>query len=170
MQIYKSKKIWHPQASPGYAPVDILKIVIDIYLPSYRFWRSTLIDLGSPRKKLCGHQNYPPPPPICIFWSLSKKIWGPPSQFFWGPPQRFAPPWKNSCGRPWSQGVPRIWQGGPRIFFSDLEICMSRSFARGFGGMPPTRKFFKMVQFGAFWCIFGSDFVFKKYQKLPFFI
>ena len=27
-----------------------------------------------------------------------------------------------------------------------------------------------MVQFGAFWCIFGSDFVFKKPQKLPFFI
>ena len=26
-----------------------------------------------------------------------------------------------------------------------------------------------MVQFGALWCIFGSDFVFKKFQKLPFF-
>ena len=23
MQIYKSKKIWRPQANPGYAPVDM---------------------------------------------------------------------------------------------------------------------------------------------------
>ena len=45
-----------------------------------------------------------------------------------------------------------------------LEICMSRSdmlrmakpcaLLGGFGGMPPPRNFFKMVQFGAFWCIF----------------
>ena len=54
--------------------------------------------------------------------------------------------------------------GGPRIFFPDLEICMSQSdmlrmakpFALlgGFGGMHPRENFFKMVQFGAFWCIF----------------
>ena len=43
-------------------------------------------------------------------------------------------------------------------------------FARGVRGHAPQRKFFKMVQFGAFWCIFGSDFVFKKLKKLPFFI
>ena len=27
------------------------------------------------------------------------------------------------------RGVPRIWQGGARIFFSNLETCMSRSHA-----------------------------------------
>ena len=43
-------------------------------------------------------------------------------------------------------------------------------FAREVRGHAPQRKFFKMVQFGAFWCIFGSEFVFKKFQKLPFFI
>ena len=38
------------------------------------------------------------------------------------------------------------------------------------GHAPPPRNLFKMVQFGAFGCIFGSDFVFKKFNKLPFFI
>ena len=48
-----------------------------------------------------------------------------------------------------------LGRGGPRIFFSDLGICMSRSdmlrmakpcaLLGGFGG-----KFFKTVQFGAF--------------------
>ena len=77
------------------------------------------------------------------------------------------------------RGVPRIWQGGGQeIFFLDLEICMSQSdmlrmakpyaLLRGFGGMLPREIFFKMEQFGAFWCIFGSDFVFKKFQNLPF--
>ena len=32
--------------------------------------------------------------------------------------------------------------------------------------MPPRENFLN----GAFWCIFGSDFVFKKIQKLLFFI
>ena len=41
-----------------------------------------------------------------------------------------------------------------------------RALLGGFGGMPP-REFFLN---GAFWCIFGSDFVPKKLQKLPFFI
>ena len=59
------------------------------------------------------------------------------------------------------QGRPQdLGGGGPRIFFSDLGICMSRSdmmrmakpcaLLGGFGGMTPPRKFFKMVQFGAF--------------------
>ena len=59
------------------------------------------------------------------------------------------------------RGVPRIWEGGGQeFFFSDLGICMSRSdmlrmakpcaLLGGFGGMPPPRKFFKTVQFGAF--------------------
>ena len=48
---------------------------------------------------------------------------------------------------------------------SDM-LRMAKPFALlgGFGGMPPPRKFFKMMQFGAFWCIFGSDFVLKKFQ------
>ena len=41
-------------------------------------------------------------------------------------------------------------------------------FTKGVRGHVPPRKFFKMVQIGAFWCIFGTDFVFKKFQKLPF--
>ena len=32
----------------------------------------------------------------------------------------------------------------------------------------PRLATYKMVQFGVFWCIFGSDFVFKKFLKLPF--
>ena len=62
------------------------------------------------------------------------------------------------------RGVPRIWQGGGQEFFSDLKICMSQSdmlrmakpcaLLGGFGGMSPRENFFKMVQFGAFWCIF----------------
>ena len=72
----------------------------------------------------------------------------------------------------YTRGVPRIWEGGgPRIFFFQiLKFPCREALLGGFGGMPPPRKFFKMVQFGAFWCIFGSDFVFKKFQKLPFFI
>ena len=51
-----------------------------------------------------------------------------------------------------TRGVPRIWEGGgPRIFFSDLEICMSRSdmlrkpcaLLGGFGGMLPREIFLK---------------------------
>ena len=64
------------------------------------------------------------------------------------------------------RGVARIWEGG-QDFFSDLEICMSRSdtsrhaahgeamrFARGVRGHAPPRNLFKMVQFDAFWCVF----------------
>ena len=36
--------------------------------------------------------------------------------------------------------------------------------------MARVEKIFKMVQFGAFWCIFGSDFVLKKFPKLPLFL
>ena len=64
-----------------------------------------------------------------------------------------------------TSGVPRIWQGGGQeFFFSDFEICMPRSDMLRMAkpcallgvvrGHAPPRKFFKMVQFGAFWCIF----------------
>ena len=43
-----------------------------------------------------------------------------------------------------------------------------RAFLGGFGGMPPPPEKFFLND--AFWCIFRSDFVFKKIQKLPFFI
>ena len=63
--------------------------------------------------------------------------------------------------------------GGDNIGVNIHPACrMYRAalFSRGVLGHVLPRNFFKMVQFGAFWCIFGSDFVFKKLQKLPFFI
>ena len=54
--------------------------------------------------------------------------------------------------------------GGARNIFFRNEAMR---FARGDRGHAPPRNVFKIVQFGDFWCIFGSDFVFK---KLPFFI
>ena len=56
--------------------------------------------------------------------------------------------------------------GGKNYFFQIWKFACARGVRRH----APPRKFFKMVQFGAFWCIFRSDFVFKKFQKLPFFI
>ena len=47
-----------------------------------------------------------------------------------------------------------------------LRGAKRRAFLGGFGGMPPREIFLN----GAIWCIFGSDFVFKKFQKLLFFI
>ena len=67
--------------------------------------------------------------------------------------------------REWGeQGRPQdLAGGGPRIFFSDLEICMSRSdmlrmakpcaLLGGFGGMPPREIFLKwcnLVRFGVY--------------------
>ena len=43
-----------------------------------------------------------------------------------------------------------------------FACCEAMRFAREFGACPPLREF------GAFWCIFGTDFVFKTFQKLPF--
>ena len=42
--------------------------------------------------------------------------------------------------------------------------------SRGVRGHAPPKNVLQMVQFGAFWCIFGSGFVSKKFQKLLFFI
>ena len=157
MQIYKSKKIWHPQASPGYAPVDILKIVIDIYLPSYRFWRSTLIDLGSPRKKLCGHQNYPPPPPrYAYFRACLKKYGGPLHRFFWGPPpQRFAPPppGKIPAGAHGPRAYPGFGRGGQDFFFQIWKFACREALLGGSGACPPRENFLKwcnLVRFGVY--------------------
>ena len=54
--------------------------------------------------------------------------------------------------------------GGPRIFFfrfGNLHVAKRHAehgeamrFARGVRGHAPPRNFFKIVQFGAFWCIF----------------
>ena len=54
--------------------------------------------------------------------------------------------------------------GGQELFFSrfgNLHVAKRHAahgeamrFARGVRGHAPPRKFFKMVQFGAFWCIF----------------
>ena len=60
-----------------------------------------------------------------------------------------------------TQGRPQdLGGGGPRIFFLDLGICMSRSdmlrmakpcaLLGGFGGMLPRENLVKTVQFGAF--------------------
>ena len=51
------------------------------------------------------------------------------------------------------------------------KYCAARRyFIGGFGGMPPRENFFKWCNLVRFWCIFGSDFAFKKFQKLLFFI
>ena len=48
---------------------------------------------------------------------------------------------------------------------------MLRSIVRGVRGHAPPRNFFYItVQFGAFWGVFLSDFIFIFFQKLPFFI
>ena len=78
------------------------------------------------------------------------------------------------------------WGGGNNFFrIGNLHMLRSKHhaahgkvmrFVRGVRGHALLRIFFEMVQFGAFWCIFGSDVVFKNtkipflYKKLPFFI
>ena len=59
------------------------------------------------------------------------------------------------------QGRRQDLGGGPRIFFSDLGICMSRS-------MLPREFFFKTMQFGAYY--FDQILYLFFFQKLPFFI
>ena len=77
-----------------------------------------------------------------------------------------------------SGASPRIWQGGwPRIFFSDLEICMSRSdmlrmakpcaLLGGFGGVHPREIFLKwcnLVRFGVYFDHILSLKNFKNYH------
>ena len=95
MQIYKSKK-WPPLLNSCKASVVCSKLLLT-YLPSYRFWRSTLIDLGAPSKNSTSikttHPFPPPPPPprYAYFRTCLKKLWGPPSQIFWAPPPKVCP-------------------------------------------------------------------------------
>ena len=80
------------------------------------------------------------------------------------------------------QGRPQdLAGGGPRFFFPDLEICMSRSdmlrmakpcaLLGGFGGMLPRENFLKwcnLVRFGEY---FDQILSLKNFKKtLPFFI
>ena len=66
------------------------------------------------------------------------------------------------------QGRPQdLAGGGSKNFFFQIWKFACREamrFAKGVRGHAPPIIFFKMVQFGAFWCIFWSDFVLKKYQ------
>ena len=50
-----------------------------------------------------------------------------------------------------------------------MQIIACRKATGVQGHAPPPRKFFRIVQFGAFWCIFGSDFVFKKFLEITIF-
>ena len=63
------------------------------------------------------------------------------------------------------QGRPQDLAGGGQKFiffrFGNLHVAKRHAahgkamrFARGVRGHAPPRKLFKMVQFGAFWCIF----------------
>ena len=77
------------------------------------------------------------------------------------------------------RGVPRIWEGGPRIFFPDLGICMSRSdmlrmakpcvLLGGFGGILSRNFFLKrcnLVRFKVYFDQILSLFFFKNYLFL----
>ena len=67
---------------------------------------------------------------------------------------------------PYSGASPGFGRGGARNFFVQiwkfacrkaidmLHMAKPCALLGGFGGMPPREIFFKMVQFGAFWCIF----------------
>ena len=57
-----------------------------------------------------------------------------------------------------------------REIYIPLTGCIARAKLRlligvGVWGMPPLEKNFKLVRFGV---LFGSNFVFKKFQELPF--
>ena len=88
-----------------------------------------------------------------------------------------------------NQGRPHDWAGGgPRFFFSYLEICMSRSdmlrmakpcaLLEGFGGMPPREFFLKwcnLVRFGVYFDQIltlqnfkNYDFLYKKFKNCNF--
>ena len=74
----------------------------------------------------------------------------------------------HNQGRPQDLG----WGGAKNFFlrFGNLHVAKPCALLGGGSGACPLRKFLKMVQFGAFWCIFGSNFLLKKIQKVPFFI
>ena len=50
-----------------------------------------------------------------------------------------------------SGASPGFGRGGPRnFFFQILKFPCREALLGGFGGMPPPRKFFKMVRFGVY--------------------
>ena len=63
---------------------------------------------------------------------------------------------------PTCRGVPRIWQGGGQEFF----FSRFGNLLGGFGGMPPPRKFLKMVRFGVYFDQILSLKNFKNYHFL----
>ena len=50
-----------------------------------------------------------------------------------------------------------------------LRMAKPCAFTREVRGHVPPRKFFKIVQIGAFCCIFGTNFVFKIFYKFTIF-
>ena len=93
-------------ATPGKSwlrPRRYIVIVILTYFPSYIFWRSTLIDLGPPRKKNSAGFKTPPPPQYAYFRACLKKYRGPFTDF-WGPPKGLPPPLEKFLRAP--MGMP----------------------------------------------------------------
>ena len=64
------------------------------------------------------------------------------------------------------QGRKFMLKHGEDNIWREIYIPLARGVR---GHVPPNFFFFLMVQFGAFWYIFRSDFVFKFFFKLPFF-
>ena len=65
------------------------------------------------------------------------------------------------------KGVARSWQGSQDFFFRFLKLHVAKRHAlMGVWGRPPEKFFLN----GAFRCIFGSDFLFKKVSKINIFI
>ena len=86
IQMYKTKKKMLPLLDPAPAVCSNLLLIC---LPSYRFWRSTLIDLRALQKTLLASK--PPTPRYAYFRACIKKLWTPLYRFYGPllPPQRF---------------------------------------------------------------------------------
>ena len=64
------------------------------------------------------------------------------------------------------QGRPQDLAGGAKNFFQIWKFACRKALLGGFGGMLPRENFSKWCNLVRF-CVY---FVFKKFQKLPFFI
>ena len=80
--------------------------------------------------------------------------------------------YKMTSRMPLIQGRPQdLAGGGPRIFFSDLEICMSRTpcaLLGGFGGMPPRENFLKWCNLMRFGVYFDQILSLKNFNNYHF--